>query len=61
MWKISGSNLGSSYPEALRGFPQSLQADAGTISPLHHDRLLPNPSQFNHAIRRYVVSILKEE
>jgi hypothetical protein len=32
--------------EVLRGFPQSLQANAGIATPLDHDRLLPTPFQF---------------
>jgi hypothetical protein len=38
------SNLGShiGYPEDFRGFPQSLQANAGVVFRLGYDRSVPN-------------------
>jgi hypothetical protein len=44
-------------PETSDYFPQSLQANAGIVAKLSHDRLLPNPSRFNDhfVIRRYVL------
>jgi hypothetical protein len=32
--------------EVLRGFPQSLKANAGIVPQTGHDRFLPDPSQF---------------
>jgi hypothetical protein len=49
--EVLGSNLGreTGYSVIFRGFSQSLQTDAGTISPLRlgHDFFLTNPLQLS--------------
>jgi hypothetical protein len=43
----SSGNALDILTENFHGFPQSIQADAGIVSLLYHDRLLPNPFSFN--------------
>jgi hypothetical protein len=45
---IHDSNPGrdNGYTEVLRGFPESLQANAGIVPQLNNDCFLPNPFQF---------------
>jgi hypothetical protein len=45
---VVGSNPGraTSYPQYFRGFPQTMQANAGAIPRLGNDCLLPNAFQF---------------
>jgi hypothetical protein len=59
---VLGSNLRryTGYLNILRVFTQSVQANAGIVLRLGHDRFLPNPFQIisRHIIRLYVVSIV---
>jgi hypothetical protein len=48
------------YPEVFHTFPQSLQANAGMLSRLGHDRFFLNPIQLINRpiIRRRIVLLL---
>jgi len=60
MREVPGSNLGraTGSPEVCRGLLQFLQANAGTVAKLNHNRFLPIPFRFitNHCIiRNYLI------